>query len=129
MDVHPGRRIVAGALADPDAGHLDDDHDHLARFRELVHGFPWAWDEEVVADEARLPEHQSARLAAACLVAGDARVKAVLRRDVPQAVDPEHAWSDALDAKVVVRQGAARWEQRAWQGQRDVPPLVLQARP
>jgi hypothetical protein len=123
------RRIVAGASAGRDADHWADDHDHRARFREPGRGFRWAWDEEVVAGAARLPEHQSERLAAGCLVGADAIAEAVLRRDVPQAVGPEHAWSDALDAKVVVAQGAARWEQRAWQGQRDVLPLVQQAWP
>jgi hypothetical protein len=76
-----------------------------------------------------LPERQGARLVAACLVGADAIAEAVLRRDVPQAVGPERASWDALDAKVVVAQDAVCWEQRAWQGQRDVPPLVLQARP
>ena len=129
MDVHPARPIVAGASAGPDAGHWAGDHGHRAQFRELGRGFPWAWDEEVAVGAAQLRKRRDARIAAACLVAGDARVKAVLRRDVPQAAGPEHAWSDALDAKVVVAQGAARWEQRAWQGQRDVLPLVQQAWP
>jgi hypothetical protein len=103
------------------------DRGHRARFRELVHGFPWAWDEEVVADEARLPERRDARLAVACLVAADASEEAVLHRDVQPAVGREGAWSDVLDAKAVVARGAARWELRARQGQPGVPRLALRA--
>ena len=108
MDVHLDRRIVAGASAGPDAGHWDDDHGRRARFRELGRGFRWAWDEEVAVGAAHLPERQSARPAAACPVAEDAIAEAALRRDVPRVVGPERASSDALDAKVVVAQGAAR---------------------
>jgi len=125
MDGHPDRPIVAGALAGPDAAHLDDDLGRQVQFRELAHGFQWAWDEEVVAGAAHLPTHRSARLAAAYPVAADALAKAVLRRDVPRAVGPEYASSDALDAKVVVAQDAARWEQRARQAQLDDQRLAL----
>ncbi len=128
MDGRPGRPIVAGASAGQDAGHLDDDPDHRAQFRELGRGFRWAWDEEVVADEARLPERRSARLVAACLAAADAIEEAVLHRDVPRAVGREGASSDVLDVKVVAGRGAARWEQLERQGQRDVPRLALRAR-
>lgn len=124
MDGHPGRRIVAGASAGRDAGHSGDDRGRRARFREPVHGFPWAWDEEVVAGGARLPENQSARLAAACLVVADALADAVLRRDVPWVAGPERALWDALDAKAVAGQGAARLEQLARRGARDVPRLA-----
>ena len=116
MDGHPARRIVEGAWAGPDAGHLAGDHDHQARFRGLGRGFPWAWDEEVAADEARLQGRQSARLAAAC--------PEVLRRDAPRAVGPGGASWDALDAKVVVAQDAARQVQRVLQAQMGVPPLA-----
>ena len=123
MDDHPGRRIVGGASAGPDAGHLADDHDRPARFLEQGRGFPWAWDEEVVVDEARLPERQSARPAAAYQFAADALAEEVHRRDVPRAVGRERVWLGAPDAKVVVAQGAARQEQRALQAQMGVPPL------
>jgi hypothetical protein len=73
---------------------------------------------------AHLPERQSARPAAACPVAEDAIAEAALRRDVPRVVGPERASSDALDAKVVVAQGAARWEQLMQMG---VPLLALRA--
>lgn len=108
-------------------GHWDGDRDHRVQFRELGHGFPWAWDEVVAAGAARLPGRQSARLAAACLVAADAIEEAVPHRDVPRADGPEDASSDELDAKVVVERGAARWEQRARQAQWDVPRLELRA--
>jgi hypothetical protein len=91
MDVHPARRIVAGASAGRDAGHWDDDHDHRARFRELVHGFPWAWDEGVAAGAGQLRKLQDARLAAGCLVAVDAIGEGVLRQDVLRDVGPERA--------------------------------------
>jgi len=90
MDGHPGRPIVAGAWAGQDAGHWDDDPDHRAQFRELGHGFRWAWDEEVVAAEAHLLAHRSARLAAACPVAADAIAKAVFRRGVFPAAGLAH---------------------------------------
>src|SRR5260221_10504602 len=128
MDGHPGRPIVAGAWAGQDAGHWDDDPDHRAQFRELGRGFRWAWDEEVVADEAHLPERRSVRLAAARLAAADAIEEAVLRRDVPPAVGREGASSDVLDVKVVAGRGAARWEQLERQGQRGVPRLALRGR-
>jgi hypothetical protein len=128
MDGHPGRPIVAGAWAGQDAGHWDDDPDHRAQFREPGRGFRWAWDEEVVADEVRLPERRSARLVAACLAAADAIEEAVLHRDVPQAVGREGASLDVLDAKVVVVRGAARREQLERQGQRDVRRLAPRAR-
>ncbi|HEV2102029.1 MAG TPA: hypothetical protein VGR58_04545 [Candidatus Acidoferrum sp.] len=123
MDGHLARRIVGGASAGPDADHLAGDHDRRARFREPGRGFPWAWDEEVAADEARLPERQSARLAAVCPVAADALAE-VLRQDVPRAVGPERGWSDASGAKAVVAQGAARQEQRVRRAQMGAPPLV-----
>ena len=124
MDGHPARRIVEGAWAGPDADHLAGDRDHQARFRELGRDFPWAWDEEVAADEARLPERQSARLAAACPVGADALAEAALRRDVPRAVGPERGWWDASDAKVVVALDAARQVQRVLLAQMGVPPLA-----
>lgn len=117
-----------GAWADRDAGHWGDDHGRRARFRELVHGFPWAWDEEVAAGEARLRERPSARLAVARQVAGDALADEELLRDVPGVVGPGRAWWDALDAKVVAAQGAARLEQPARQGQRDVPRAAQRER-
>jgi hypothetical protein len=107
---------------------LDDDHDHRARFRELGRGFPWAWDEEVVVGAEQLRKRRGARLADACLVAADARAEEMLLRGVPRAAGLERASWDALDAKVVVAQGAARWEQLARQGRRDVPRLALRAR-
>jgi hypothetical protein len=128
MDGHPARQIVAGASAGRDAGRLAGDRGHRARFREPGHGFLWAWDEEVAAGEGRLLERQSVPLAVECLVAAGALAEAVPRRDVPRAVGPEDASSDALDAKVVVEQGAVPPEQLARQGQRDVPRLALRAR-
>jgi len=122
------RRIAAGASADPDADHSAGDHDHLAQFRELGRGFRWAWDEEVAAGAAHLPERQGARLAAACPVVADALEEEVLRRDVPRDVGPERASSDALDAKAVVAQGVASREQLPRQAQLDVPRLALRAR-
>lgn len=122
MDGHPGRRIVGGASAGPDADHLAGDHDRRARFREQGRGFPWAWDEEVAAGEAHLPERQSARLAAACQVAADALAEEVLRRDVLTVAGPARGLSGVSDAKVVVAQGAARQEQRVPQAQLGVPP-------
>src|SRR5260221_14702932 len=98
MDGHPGRPIVAGAWAGQDAGHWDDDPDHRAQFREPGRGSRWAWDEEGVADEVRLPERRSGRLVAACLAAADAIEKAGLHRGVPPAVGREDAASDTLDA-------------------------------
>ena len=124
MDGHLARRIVEGAWAGPDAGHLAGDHGHRVRFRELGRGFPWAWDEEVAADEARLQGRQSARLAAACPVGADALAEEVLRRDAPRAVGPGGASWDALDATVVVAQDAARQVQRVLQAQMGVPPLA-----
>ena len=78
-----------GASAGPDAGHSAGDHGHPEQFRELARGFPWAWDEEVVADAVRLTAHPSARFAAAFLVAADVIAGAALRRGVPQAAGPE----------------------------------------
>jgi len=94
MDVHPGRRIVADASVDRDAGHLDGDPDRQVRFRELGLGFPWAWDEEVAAGAARLPAHRSERLAAACPVAEDAIAEEANRRGVSRAAGREREWSD-----------------------------------
>src|SRR5690242_6981796 len=104
MDGHPARRIVGGASAGPDAGHLADDHDRPARFLEQGRGFPWAWDEEVVVDEARLPERQSVRPAAVCQAAADALAEEVHRRDVLTVAGPARGSSGASDAKVVAAQ-------------------------
>ena len=123
MDGHLARRIVGGASAGPDADHLAGDHDRRARFQEQGRGFPWAWGEEVAGDEARLPERQGARPAAACQAAADALAEEVLRRDVLMVAGPAHGSSDALDAKVVVARDAARQEQRALRAQPGVPPL------
>lgn len=117
MDGHLARRIVGGASAGPDADHLAGDHDRRARYRAQGRGFPWAWDEEVAADEARLPERQSARPAAACPVAADALAEEVLRRDVPTVAGPARGSWGGSDAKAVVAQGVARQEQRALQAQ------------
>jgi hypothetical protein len=89
MCVRPARPIVAGASAVPDAGHSADAHGLPAQFQALARGFPWAWDEEVVAGAAHLPERQSERLAAANPVAEDAIAGAVLRPVVPQVAGPE----------------------------------------
>jgi hypothetical protein len=95
MYVRPARQTVAGALVGPDAGHLAGDHGHPEQFRELARGYPWAWDEEVVADAAQLQTRQSGRLAAACPVAAGVLAEAALRRDVPWAVGLEHESSGA----------------------------------
>jgi hypothetical protein len=100
---------------------LAGDHGRRARFREPGHGFPWAWDEEVAADEGRLPEFRSARLGAVCLNAVGAAVKTVHRRDVQWAVGPERGSWDALDAEVVVAQGVGNWELPVRQVRRDAP--------
>src|SRR5689334_21509546 len=105
MDGHLARRIVGGASAGPDADHLVGDHDRRARFREQGRGFPWAWDEEVVVGEARLPERQSVRPVAVCPVAADALAAELLRRDVLTVAGPARGSSGASDAKVVVEQG------------------------
>jgi len=76
-----------GASAGPDAGRWAGDRGHQGQFQELARGFPWAWDEEVVAGAAHLPARQSARLAVASPVAADA-IEVVLRRGVPQAAGP-----------------------------------------
>jgi hypothetical protein len=89
MYVRPVRQTVAGASADPDAGHLAGARALLAQFQELARGFPWAWDEEVVAGAAHLQARQSARLAVASPVAADAIAEVVLRPGVPQAAGPE----------------------------------------
>ena len=120
MDVRPGRRIVAGAWAGRDAGHWGDDRGRQARFREPGHGFPWAWDEEVAAGQGRLPERQSARLAAVCPVVADELAEA-LHLDAPRAVDLVGESSDALGAKVVEARGAEWPGQRAWRVPRDEP--------
>jgi hypothetical protein len=128
MDGHPGRRIAAGAWVGRDADRWAGDHGLRARFRELGRGFPWALNEEVAAGAAQLRKRRGALLAAACLVAVDAIADAVLRRDVRRAAGPERASSDALDARVVVEQGAERWEQLARQEQLGAPLPALQAR-
>ena len=110
MDVRPVRRIVGGAWAGRDAGRLAGDHGRRARFREPGHGFLWAWDEEVAADEVRLPELRGGRFGAVCLNAVAAAVKTVHHRDVQRAVGPERGSWDALDAEVVVAQGVGNWE-------------------
>jgi hypothetical protein len=99
------------------------------KFQGLARGFPWAWDEEVAAGVAHLPAHHGARLAAACPVAADALAEAALRRGVRRAVGPERELSGALDAKVVVAQDAARWEQQELKARQAVPPQVPQAQP
>lgn len=120
MDVHPGRRIVAGAWVGRDAGRWGDDRGRRARFQEPGHGFPWASDEEVGAESERLPERQSARLAAVCRVVAD-EIAEAFRRDARRAVDLAGESSDALGAKVVEARGAEWPGQRAWQMQRDEP--------
>ena len=94
------------------------------KFLAPARGFPWAWDEAVAAGVAQLWKPQDARLAAVFLVAADALAEAVFRRGVPPVAGPERALSDALDAKVVVEQDAARREQLARQAQQDVPLQV-----
>jgi phosphoribosyl-ATP pyrophosphohydrolase len=59
------------------------------QFQALARGFPWAWDEEVVADVARLLAHRNALLAAASLAAADVIAEVVLRRGAPRAAGPE----------------------------------------
>jgi hypothetical protein len=101
------------------------------KFRELVRGFPWAWDEEVVAGVAHLPAHQSAQLAAACRVAEDAFAEVVLRRGVQDAVALERGPENAQDVKAVAAQDAAHREQREeeLQARQGVPPQVPPAQP
>jgi len=84
-----------GASAGPDAGRSAGGRGLPAQFRELARGFPWAWDEEVVAGAAHLPARQNARLAVANPVAADAIAMEVLHRGVPQAAGPERESSDA----------------------------------
>jgi hypothetical protein len=95
----------------------------------LARGSPWALDEEVVAGAARLPVHQSARLAAVCPVAADALEEAALHRDVSQAVVPERGPEHAQDAMAAVAQGAVRREPRVLQTRRGVPPQAPLAPP
>jgi hypothetical protein len=121
MDVRLGHQIVAGAWAGRDAGRLAGDHGRRAQFREPGHDFPWAWDEEVAADEGRLPELRGAQPGAVCLIAVGAAVKTVHRRDVQWAVGPERGSWDALDAEVVVAQGVGNWELPVRQVRRDAP--------
>jgi hypothetical protein len=90
------------------------------KFPGPAHGFPWAWDEEVAAGVAQWKQ-QDAQLEAESRVVAGGPGQALLHRGVRQAVGPAREWWDVLDAKVVVAQDAARWEQLAWQGQRDVP--------
>jgi hypothetical protein len=103
-------------------------HGLRAQYRELARGFPWAWDEEVVAGAARLPVRWSVRLAAGCPVAADATAKKVHRRGVPRAAGPEREWWGAWDAKAVEEQAAARRKLRVAQSQqaaRQQVPLAL----
>jgi hypothetical protein len=111
-----------GASAGPDAGHSACVRGHPAQFRELARGFPWAWDEEVVAGAAQLLKRQGARLAAACRVAADAFAESVLRRGVLPAVGPERELSGAWDAKVAVARDAACRELQELEARRGVPP-------
>jgi hypothetical protein len=124
MYVRPARQTVAGASVGPDAGRSAGDHGHPEQFREPARGFPWAWDEEVVAGAAHLPARQIARLAVASPVAADAIAEAVLRRGVPQAAGPERESSDALGAKVVEAQDAVRPSPLELLAQRAVLPQV-----
>ena len=109
-------------MAGQDAGRWAGDRGHQGQFQELARGFPWAWDEEVVASAAQLLKRQGARLAAACRVAADAFAEAVLRRGVPQAVGLERELSGAWDAKVDVVQDAECRAPEESQAQRGVPP-------
>jgi hypothetical protein len=104
---------------------LGGDRGHPAQFQELGRGFPWAWDEEVVADVALLLLRQGARLEAACQVAPGALVEEVLHRGVPRAVDPGRESSDASDAKAVVVLDAARRGRRELRAQPGVLPQGL----
>jgi hypothetical protein len=117
MYVRPARQTVAGASVGPDAGRLAGDHGLRAQCRELVRGFPWAWDEEVVAGAARLPVRWSARLAAGCPVGADATAEAALHQGVPRAAGPERESWGAWDAKAVEEQDAACRKLRMAQSQ------------
>jgi len=101
-------------LADRDAGHLADDRDHPAMFREPGHDFPWAWDEEVAVGAAQGTARQSARLAAASPVAAGAIAEAEIRLDVRWAAVPGRGPDDEdekeQDAKAVEAQAEARQE-------------------
>jgi hypothetical protein len=89
MNVHPARQIVGGASVDPDAGRSAGGRGLPAQFREPARGFPWAWDEEVVAGAARWPAHRIALLVVAFRVAEDAIAEADRRLDASRAAGPE----------------------------------------
>jgi hypothetical protein len=102
------------------------------QFPELARGCPWAWDEEVVAAAANSQAHQSARLAVASQIAGDAIAEAVLRRDVSKAAGLERDSLGAKDVKAVVARAAARWKAQVSKLQQVAPqqaPLAQPSRP
>jgi hypothetical protein len=111
-DAHLARQIAVGALVGPDAGRLAGDRGHPAQFQELGRGFPWAWDEEVVASAARLLKRRGAQLAAACRIAAGALAEEVVHWDARRAVGPERESSGERDAKVVAAQDVGLRERR-----------------
>jgi hypothetical protein len=117
------RRIVAGASADPDAGHSACARGLPVKFQARARGFPWAWDEEAVAGAAHWPTRQDVRLGVACRAAVDAIAEAVPHcRGVRPAVVHEGGPEHDRGAKAVVVQDAGQREPRGLKAKPGVPP-------
>ena len=97
---------------------------HPAKCQEPVHGFPWAWDEEVVEAAEQVTARQSGLLAAASPVVAGAIAEAALLQGVPWVAVPGRDLdvADEKDAKAVEAQAVARQELAEWPAQQIVLP-------